>query len=234
MSLKVSIDSSGTPQQDFYQLRNRLVSESKKFDSSTLPLIPYNQLYLTIIGTAGIAMCSLDLVQEEKRQRRQRFLLMDENTLISMKNYLLIEQMWEDVCFERIYSEFPRWDDLTERQKIWLKLTCIANHIDSPQLRITEVIDLLKVCEKTGSLPIEVASNFASKFRDILRLYPLRISGNTFRNRIIGIASNFSQFLPQEETKQIEDEQVQGYSCTSDCHRVRIFYNLAQWATPEK
>jgi hypothetical protein len=219
-ALKIKIDPLGTPQQDFYRVKHQLALEGCKFDSATLPSLSYNQLPLACIGTAGPTMCALDLVQSEKRQRRERFLTMDEETLQGMKNYLLIERMWEDVLFERTYSILPHWDNLTDRQKIWLRLNCVNNHVDSPNARMTEVVGLLAKCLKNGELPLEISTTFTSKLRSLLQLYPKHIDDSTFRDRITVLTSHFFQFLPVDEAKQIENEEIQNYSCTSDCYRI--------------
>jgi hypothetical protein len=220
--LKIKIDHLGIPQQDFYQVKNQLALEGKQFASDTLPLLPYNQLSLAAIGTAGVTICPLSLVQEEKRQRRERFISMDDEALMDMKNFLLIERMWDDVLFERAYKALPHWDDLGDRQKIWLLLNCVNNHVDSPSARLTEVTGLLARCCKRCELPLEITSSFVSKLRSLLHLYPKYIDDNTFRDRITVIAANFFQFLPADEAKQVENEEVQGYGCSSDCYRMLL------------
>jgi hypothetical protein len=221
-ALKIKIDPLGTPQQDFYQVRNQLALEGKKFDSDTLPTISYNQLSMACIRTAGLTMCPLELVQDEKRQRRERFTVMDETTFNEMKNYLLIERMWNDVLFERSYKTCPHWANLTDRQRIWLRLNCVNNHVDNPNTRLTEVVGLLAKCFKADELPLEVSTTFTSKLRSLLHLYPAYIDDDTFRDRITVLATNFFQYLPAEEAEQIEDEEIQGYSCTSDCYRMLL------------
>jgi len=165
-------------------------------------------------------MCSLNLVQEEKRQRRERFTIMDEIALNDMKNYLLIERMWDDVVFERAYRALSHWDNLTNRQKIWLRLNCVNNHVDNPSSRITEIVRLLARSFKNEELPLEISASFTSKLRSLLHLYPKYVDDGTFRDRIAVMAAHFFQFLPVDEAKQVEDEEIQGYSCTSDCYRV--------------
>jgi hypothetical protein len=221
-ALKIKIDPLGTPQRDFFQVRNQLALEGRKFDFDTLPSLPYNQLSLAAIGTAGTTMCPLELVQDEKRQRRERFLSMDEEALQGMKNFLLIERMWDDILFERAYNALPHWDNLTDRQKIWLRLNCVNNHVDSPNARLTEVVGFLAKGFKAGELPLEISASFTSKLRSLLHLYPKYIDDNTFRDRITVMTANFFQFLPLDEAKQVEGEEIQGYSCTSDCYRMLL------------
>jgi hypothetical protein len=219
-ALKIKVDPLGTPQKDFYQVRNQLVLEGHRFDSNSLPIIPYNQLFLAATGVSGPAMCNLELVQEEKRQRRNRFMTMSEIELLEMKNYLRIERMWDDIIFERIYSSFPNWDSITNRQKIWLRLNCIVNHVDNPNPRLTEVTELLENCIVDGTLPFEVGEVFISKLKSLTRLYPKFIDDSTFRDRITVMTAYFFQYLPQDEAKQVEEEEVKNYRCTSDCYRI--------------
>jgi hypothetical protein len=220
LTLKVKLDLLGEPQQDFYQVKNNLLLNSCKFDANTLSTLSYNQLVLAAINPAGDTICDLKLIQDEKRQRRERFLSMSEENLLMMKNYLIIERMWDDIHFERNYNILPNWNNLTERQKIWLRLNCIVNHIDNPNTRLFEVIVRLNDCISNGTLPYEISNAFMVKIKGLIRLYPKLIDDNTFRDRVTIIAALFFQYLSQDEAKQIENEEIKNYSCVSDCYRI--------------
>lgn len=220
MGLRIKIESLGAEQKDFYQVREELLAAGKKFDSESLRHVPYDQLSLCLTAVAGTTMCGLTFVQEEKTARRERFLTMDDAEFQSMKNFLHIERMWDDVAHERLYRILPHWMDLSDRQQLWLKLNCIYNHIDNPQRRGGEALILIKFCAVSGSIPLEVCPQLTDRLRDLLSIYPARIEDITFRDRISSLADIIIQFLPSEERSVVENEEIRGYSCTSDCYRV--------------
>ncbi len=222
MGLRIQIESLGSPQRNFHEVKRELIAAGKKFDAESLRSIPYDELPLCALAPAGEAMCSLKLVQDEKVQRRERFLIMPDEEFFPMKNFLTIERMWDDVLQERAYRILPHWDDMNDRQRLWLKLNCVYNHIDNPYPRGGEALVLIKFCAGSGSLPPEVCMTMNTRIRDLLRLYPVRIADTTFRDRISSIADAVFQFLPEDERKAIENEEIQGYSCTSDCYRVLL------------
>jgi hypothetical protein len=222
MALRITVESLGLPQKDFYQVKNELLLVGKKFDKETLPSIPYSQLHLCSLSSANSTICSLRLIQEEKQSRRERFIIMDRDEILQMKNYLIIERMWDDVVQERAYRVLPHWNNMNERQRVWLKLNCVFNHVDDPNQRGGEIISGLIKCGVTRLLPPEVVFSFSTKLKDLLKLYPVKIADNTLRDRISVLSDGILQFLPEEERQLIENEEIQEYSCTSDCYRVLL------------
>ena len=217
--LQIAIEKLGVPDRDFYEVQQELLSRGEQFTPSVLASIRYSQLHLCCIGNAGEAACAPRFVQKEKEQRRERFVEMGERELETCISFLKIEQMYSDVMYARMYRSAPRWDDLNDRQKAWVKLVCVYNHIESPRPRIEEVINLLHRCSIT-SLPIEPTMGYMAKLKGLLSVYPKFVGDELFRESIGTIADSLLDFLPDEERKLLETEQLQDYSCASDCFRV--------------
>jgi len=220
-SLKIEVETLDTPQRDFAEVRHELIGQGRKFDETTLQVIPYYQLYLCCIGSAGSAACSPQLVQREKTARRERFLNMEPDEFKEAETYLKIEQMYDDVMHTIANRFAPKWDDLNTCQKLWAKLTCLYNHVDNPSQRIQEVLTLFLQCAKNphGKLPMDVCNIYAGKLKGLASAYPGKVSDEGFREKIGEMAETVLEFMLPEERKLLEKEQLQGFSCTSDCFR---------------
>lgn len=219
--MRIEVEDLGSQRRDFWEVRDELIASGQKFSEATLSHIPYSQLHLCCIGNAGAAACSQKLVQQEKQRRRERYLSMEPDEFEAATNYLKIEQMYDDVKYAIAYRHAPKWDSLNDRQKAVAKLRCICNHIDEPQQRLGEAILLLRKCSTT-CLPSEVAITYMNKLKGLLTVYPGKLSDETFRAKMVDITSSINDFLPDEERVVLEREELQDFSCTSDCYRVLL------------
>ncbi len=225
--MKIEVESHGQSRRDFYDLRDDLIDQDKKFDETSLRLLSYHQLHLAAMGNAGDSACTQRLVQEEKARRRERFLAMDEAELKASERYLRTEEMWDDVILCISSKLAPRWGELTDRQRTWAKLNCLYNHIDNPQARMGEALLLLRLCsfsdtEHQASLPTDVCHHYMSKLRGLMTVYPGQLSDDFFRTQIEDIRDNIRDFLPDDERAICDREQIADFQCTSDCFRVYI------------
>lgn len=221
IEIEASMD---TPQRDFADLRRELIERGERFDETNLCAVPYSQLHLCCIGNAAEAACHPRLVQQEKVSRRERFLNMEYDEFKDAATYLKIEQMYDDVMFAISNRIAPKYDTLSECQQLWVKLTCLYNHTDNPSERIQEAITLFLQCaaNTTGGLPIDICKTYAGKLKGISSVYPGRISDSIFREKVGEMASTVLQFMPVEDRQVIEKEQLQDFSCTSDCFKVLV------------
>lgn len=221
--MRVEVDSfNPSTHQDFSDVRRRLIEQRKQFDRTTLQLIPYYQLHLCCIGNAGPAMCSLQLVQQEKTNRRERFLNMELEEFKEAETFLKIEQMYDDVMLALVSRTTAQWDSLNDYQKLWTKLTCLYNHADNPGQRMQETLALFAQCANNpaSGLPSDVCTIYASKLRGLASVYPGKVSDDIFRNKVGEMAETLLEFMPNEGRQVLEKEQFQGFSCTSDCFQV--------------
>lgn len=211
-----------TPLADFKTIRDQLLANGEKFSITTLHQIPYEQLFLCGMGEAGAARCDRRLVIEERRSRRSRFLNMETDELEAAKRYLLVNQMDNDVHVAQATQFAPKWEELNPRQQAWAKLNCVYNHIDDPSLRLKEAILLLRECVTQHSLPPEVAMSYMPRLRGLLTVYPGKIEDALFRAKIGEIADGLFEFFNEQEAAVLQSEEIQNYSCTSDCYRVMV------------
>src|SRR5271157_4244031 len=100
--MKIEIESS-SPLQEFLPLRDQLAFRNEKFSPATLAQVPYAQLFLCCTGEAGITRCDRDLVANERRTRRRRFLNMETDELAAAHTFLVVNQMEEDVKYDQTY-----------------------------------------------------------------------------------------------------------------------------------
>ena len=221
--MKIEVESD-VSQRDFADLRRELIEQGRKFDENTLRAVPYSQLNLCCIGNAGSAACSLELVQQEKASRRERFLSMESDEFKEAEYFLKIERMYDDVMFALTNRTASQWNGLTDCQKLWTKLTCLYNHVDNPTQRMQEALALFAKCanDPTSGLPSDVCSIYASKLRGMTSVYPGRVSDDAFREKIGEMAETLLEFMPVSSRQVLEKEQLQGYSCTSDCFRIIV------------
>ena len=215
--MKIEIEPQMVPPREFVDLCRELVEQGKKFDKQTLAHIPYAQLLLCCIGNAGKAACSIQLVQQEKKNRRERFLNMELEEFKAVENYLKIEQMYDDVLYAISHRNAVKWETLSECQKIWAKLTCLYTHVDNPTYRIEELIEMFKKCE---TIPSDVCKNYAFKLQSLGAVAKLKPPSESFRRKIIEMAETLLGFMSIAERTAMESEQIQEFSCTSDCFRI--------------
>jgi len=226
----IEVESLGFDHRNFYQLRDELIAQGKKFDARSLPFVSYEQLALCCTGEAGVVACSLKAVREEKQNRRERFLGMVPEELEECIRFLQMEQMFDDVKFAILYQAAPAWASLSYGAKAWTKLNCVFNHLDDPLPRLAEVIQLLgyviyphhDAINDDPGVPPDVADNYRQKLKNLIMLYPGRITDKVFREKIVEFAENILDYLPEKERKICEREELQDYSCTNDCFRVLI------------
>src|SRR5574337_253862 len=207
------------PRQDFHDLRDRLVTEGRKFDETTIHSLPYDQLHLCCIADAGSAACLPKLVHEEKQRRRLRFLSMDAAELKSCETFLRIEGMYDDVIGMISSRNAPKWEELSDRQKVWAKLNCLFSHPDSPQARLQDVLNLLYRCSIEHSLPADVCRHYMGKLRNLTLAYPGRITDEGFRQKIEKVRDNLREFMLEIERSICTREKISDFQCTSDCFR---------------
>ncbi len=217
--MQLEIDSLGSSLRNFEELRGELIAAGQKFDAEALSHLPYEKLALCATGIAGPAMCSLAVVREEKRLRRERFRAMSESELRDVRTLLRVEQMDEDVVKMRVRDRAPAWESLRLRQQVWFKLNCIVNHIDGVEVRMREAIALLRLVQESHDLPDDFTVHQRTKVEILLQAYPGNIPDAMFRSRVAQIAFDIKKMLPDEEQRVCEAEVLQSYSCTSDCYR---------------
>lgn len=219
MPIRLEIDSLGESLKDFYLFRDELIVAGKKFDAENLRFVPYEKLAFCATGIAGKAMCSMKLVREEKRNRRERFLQMGDDEIRQAKTLLRVEQMDADVHRERIRATAPTWESLRPRQRAWFKLNCIVNHIDGVHDRLTEAIALLDEVIKTHDLPADFTAHQRRKLEILSVVYPASMPNSSFRARMAEIAVEIKKIIPDDEQRVCEAELLHNYSCTSDCYQ---------------
>jgi hypothetical protein len=223
-SLNIEVEALDTPLRDFAELRRELIEQGLTFDEISIRAIPYSQLHLCCIGNAGAAACTPELVQSEKATRRERFLNMETDDFKEAETFLKIEQMYDDVLFAISNRMTLPYSTLTDCQKLWVRLTCLYNHVDNPIQRMQDVIALFQQCAANphGKLPTDVCSVYAGKFKGLATVYPGRISDKIFREKVGEMAETVLQFMSDGERQFVEKEQLQDFSCTSDCFRILI------------
>ena len=140
------------------------------------------------------------------------------------EHFLKIERMYDDVMFILTSRSAFQWDSLSDCQKLWVRLTCLYNHVDNPLQRIQETVALFAQCSNNASsgLPTDVCTVYASKLRGLSSVYPGRVSDDVFRAKVAEMAETVSEFMSVEHRQLLEKEQLQGFSCTSDCFCVIV------------
>ena len=215
----LKIDSLGETLRDFESLRDELAAAGRRFSAENLRFVPYEKLALCATGVAGAAMCSPSAVREEKRARRERFANMSEDDIRRVWTVLQIERMDADVQRERARNAAPRWEDLHPRQRAWLKLNCVQNHLDGVVDRMREAIALLQEAADKGDLPPDFAVFQRHKLEMLLQVYPVTMTDRVFRAKVSEIALEIKSLLPDDEQRVCEAEILFNYSCSSDCYR---------------
>ena len=215
--LKVEIDTV-SPAASFRDAQKELASKGRHFTFRDLRRIPYSQLHLCCIGTAGSAACSPSVVAEEKDRRLGRFLSLPPGELAKSERWLRAEGMYGDVMSEISSRAVPAWDDLTDRQQAVAKLLCIYNHIDSPHGRLMEACLMLSACAE-GSLSPKVCSSLVIRLLALDKGYPMLAGGSELREGVWKAMETVFELLPEGEKAVFAGEQIEGYSCTSDCFR---------------
>jgi hypothetical protein len=205
--MRIDVESYGAARRDFYDLRSDLIEQDKKFDETSLHLLPYHQLHLAAMGNAGDAVCPIVLVQQEKASRRERFLAMDEAEFKACERYLRADEMW---------------GELSDPQKLWAKLNCLYNHLDDPQQRMGEALLFLRKCATASYLPTDVCQHYMQKVRGLMATYPGKVADTFFRAQIEDIRDNIRNFLPDNERGICDKGQIADFQCTSDCFRIFI------------
>ncbi len=220
--MQIEIEALDTPIREFSELRRELIEQGRSFDEVTLRAVPYYQLPLCCIGNAGDAACSPYLVRKEKELRRERFLNMEMEEFKEAEVYLKIEQMYDDVMFAIANRIAPKYESLSDCQKLWVKLTCLYNHVDQPSERIQDTISLFHECvdNPEGLLPVDVCQQYAGKLKAVATVYPGKLSDERFREKVSEMADTVLQFMPVEQRALVEKEQLNNFSCTSDCFKV--------------
>jgi len=220
LSMMIDIEPEA-PRGDYYTIRDSLIQQGGQFDASTLRLVPYSQLPLCCIGNSGTAACSLELVQQEKKNRRERFMHLEANEFEAATLYLKLEQMYDDVVHALACRDTVHWKDLNLRQQIWARFTCLENHVDNPTPRLDSLIRLLRFSlGKDDGLPEKYCNHLISKVGGMMTVFPGKLSDRAFRIKLEELADGLYEVLSEEERKMLENEQIQDYTCTSDCFRV--------------
>lgn len=219
--MRIIVEGFNEPRQHFYDVRDQLISEGRRFDEAALRTLPYDQLNLCCMGNAGDAACDLFLVRREKKARRERFISMEPEQLAKCELFLRTQGMYDDVQASIATFGVSWWDDLNYRQKAWAKLNCLFNHIDDPHDRIYDTIGILGRAS-SGDLPEHVATHYMGKLKGLAATYPTRLSDTLFRNQIEEIRDNVRDFLPEPERSICLREEIRNFRCTSDCFRVLL------------
>jgi hypothetical protein len=216
--LKIKIEE---PHKNFYELRDELLSKNQKFTEESLTLVPYYQLHLCSIASAGEASCSLSLVQKEKKRRRDQYSFISDEELENISGYLKMENIYDDIKKDFEYSKAEKWDTFNIRMKIWAKLVCMGNHIDFIHARIEECIGMVKICKTTpeGSLPPEICDEIIKDLSRCATFYPSSIKEYELREKIHNFHQYIFSFFPEEERRICMKEIIPDFFCTSDCFK---------------
>ena len=209
----------------FQDAQKNLASGGLCFTEEALRSIPYSQLHLCCIGSAGAAACSPSLVAMEKQRRLGRYLALAPDELGRAEKWLGAEGMLNDVVAEVSHRSVPSWDSLKARQKVVAKLLCIYNHVDGPERRVLDAVALIKKCPGDGISP-EVCSSLCSKLTSLMKRYlspavepKKRIGDSEFREGIWKAMETILDLLPAEEQALLASERIRDFSCSSDCFR---------------
>ena len=222
--LKVEIETvdSSVP---FRDAQRELASTGRRFSNKTLKQIPYSQLHLCCIGSAGITACSPSLVYLEKERRLGRFVSLAPEELTQAERWLQAQGMLGDVVAAISSRVSPSWDNLKARQKAIIKLMCLCNHWNDPEERLLEAVELIREAAGDG-IPPMMASSMCSGLVSLARRHlgidvteKARLTEVEFREGIWKVMEAILDLLPREEQTVLIREQFQGYSCTSDCFR---------------
>jgi hypothetical protein len=219
MSLSIEIDPHGIARIPFTEFRQQLLEEGRVFTEHELRKLPYYHLPFAAIANAGTAACSTDLVIEEKIRRRDRFMTMNPDELEDAKRYLKIEGMYEDVHAGLESRQAPLWERCTERTKLWLKLNCIHDHIDHPQVRLQEALGLVHTCLGANQLKRFMAERYIKEIEHLKMFFPDAIPGAELRDKVGSLAEDLLPHLGDLEWAICEGCRIRDYSCTSDCYR---------------
>ena len=207
----------------FQDAQKELASQGKHFYGKVLRKIPYSQLHLCCIGSAGLTACSPFLVSREKERRIGRFVSLGPEELVQAEGWLKTEGMFSDVMAEVTSKSSPCWQDLKPRHKVVAKLFCIYNHMDFPEGRILETMEYLKQAAFDG-LPPMLCSEISSKLLLLVRRYrgigiseKEHIGDPEFREGVWKVMETVMDILPKEEREILLKEQIKDYSCTQGC-----------------
>jgi hypothetical protein len=199
--------------------------QGKKFGKDALHNIPYSQLHLCCIGSAGVTACSPRIVYLEKERRLERFVSLAPEELARSERWLKAEGMFNDVVAEVTAKSAPAWDNLKPRQQLVAVLFCLYNHTDDPEDRVVEVIALLQESAGDGIPPMlcsELCSKVVSLTRRLLGMgveEKDKIGDSEFREGVFQVIEAILGVLPKEEQAVLIQERLRGFSCTSDCYR---------------
>jgi len=165
------------------------------------------------------------MVRQEKARRLGRFVSLAPEDLMRSERWLKAEGMYGDVMSEIASRSSPDWERLKPRQKAIAKLLCLYNHIDDPEERILEAVELVKAAAADGVDPM-LCSGLCSRLVDtgrrllgMLEDEKQRIGPNEFREGVWQSMEALLDALPREEQEILLRERIRGYSCTSDCFR---------------
>jgi hypothetical protein len=207
--------------QNFYSVRDTLISQGKKFDEKSLALVNYSQLTNCALGIAEGTTCSLQKVREEKQRRRARFLSLDAKSLDDCKGFLQIHKMWDDINQIIKMKNAPAWDELPNRVKAWAKLICLTNHLDFPARRFEEVKEYLRKSTieelECHPLPEAVATNYIQRVHILTTTLEDQLE---LRDNLAKLAEDLTVSFSEFDHKTLEEHLILDYSCTSDCFRV--------------
>jgi len=214
-----------SPPVSFQDSLRALVSGGRRFGRESLRQVPYSQLSLCCTGAAGSAACLPRMVRQEKARRLGRFVSLAPEDLMRSERWLKAEGMYGDVMSEIASRSSPDWERLKPRQKAIAKLLCLYNHIDDPEERILEAVELVKAAAADGVDPM-LCSGLCSRLVDtgrrllgMLEDEKQRIGPNEFREGVWQSMEALLDALPREEQEILLRERIRGYSCTSDCFR---------------
>lgn len=217
MSLEVTFDSNGLKRFEFVELRDKLIGKGSQFTPAILRFVPYEQLALCATGEAEAARCSIDLVRQEKRERRRRFLHTPTHDLAAVKRYIQAEGMFSEVHYDRQLLKAVHWVSLSYLQRAWYRLTCLHNHIDDPMRRLYDARKLIFAAGDSGAIPFYTATGYLDAIDNLVERYPRELGTEDFRTMIGGYAEEVLQLMTPAEREVCLRELVSDYVCSSDC-----------------
>lgn len=205
---------------DFYELLSIVKEEQRSFTKKDLERLSYDQLLLPAIGNSGNTRCDIEIVLEERRNRRLPYVRCSEEQFDALEKEL-DEQGCLDDCFkDRLHSsDLPQWDDLTSVTKLFFKLRCLENHVDYPIERIVETLDLIQDCIDEELLPFQLAMAMKADLQSLFLLIS-KLEDHTIRDVCKKQANHLESFIPPGEIEISQNMTLLDYSCSSRCFSV--------------
>lgn len=206
---------------EFFALRDSLLREGRTFDATALRELAYGDLIRAAVGDAGEAMCSLELVREERRRR------ISEETMairMSVGPRLIQDHDLYDAALRALHQRPtppPEWDTLSLVTQGYLLLRCLRAHMDDPADRLDRLKGVLATLASDGAdyrvkaMALMMVHFLPAMKEDLARNGALDIL--TFRKHTFDLFRVLRQGVPLHEEAVCSHLEVIGYHCTLGC-----------------